>query len=204
VVVGIDVHTIARELTSRGFVTMDGCVPAGLLARLDDSCSEIAAPDFVRSGTGRGRQRHRDGVVRGDVVSWLDHAREADHLYLTVMEDLRLALNEQLFLGLLDYQCHYAIYGAGTRYEKHLDTLAGRRNRLLSTVVYLNSEWAAADGGELILYRGGDADAVAVARILPRPGLMVLFLSEDFPHEVLTAHRSRHSIAGWFSGSPRA
>ncbi|HET6283198.1 MAG TPA: 2OG-Fe(II) oxygenase [Polyangia bacterium] len=131
-------------------------------------------------------------------MSWLDHSREADHLYLTAMEDLCISLNRQLYLGLLDYQCHYAIYGAGTHYDKHLDALAGQKNRLLSTVVYLNSEWAVADGGELILYRGEDASAVA--RILPRPGLMVLFLSEDFPHEVLTANRSRHSIAGWFSG----
>jgi SM-20-related protein len=198
----MDIDTIARELKTGGFVTIDNCLPAALVGRLDDSCNEIAAPDFAPSGIGRGKHRTHDTVVRGDVVSWLDHAREADHVYLTVMEDLRRALNEQLFLGLLDYECHYAIYGAGAHYEKHLDALAGRKNRLLSTVVYLNSEWAAADGGELILYRGGDA--AAVARILPRPGLMVLFLSEDFPHEVLTAHRSRHSIAGWFSGSRRA
>jgi SM-20-related protein len=194
----MDIDTIAREIRSRGFVTVDSCLPAALLGRLDDSCSEISAPDFAPSGMGRGKHRQSDAVVRGDVVSWLDHAREVDHLYLTAMEDLRISLNQQLYLGLFDYECHYAIYGGGTHYDKHLDALAGRKNRVLSTVVYLNSEWAVADGGELILYRG--SDAIAIARILPRPGLMVLFLSEDFPHEVLTANRSRHSIAGWFSG----
>ncbi len=50
----------------------------------------------------------------------------------------------------------------------------------------------------LVLYRGDEPGAIE--RILPSPGLMVLFLSEDFPHEVLPATRSRHSIAGWFSG----
>ena len=64
------------------------------------------------------------------------------------MEELRVSLNEKLYLGLFDYECHYAIYGAGAHYEKHLDALAGQKNRLLSTVVYLNSQWAAADGGE--------------------------------------------------------
>jgi hypothetical protein len=29
---------------------------------------------------------------------------------------------------------------------------------------------------------------------------MVMFLSAEFPHEVLAASRPRHSIAGWFSG----
>jgi SM-20-related protein len=40
----------------------------------------------------------------------------------------------------------------------------------------------------------------AIARILPRPGLMVLFLSEEFPQEVLAAKKPRHGVAGWFRG----
>ena len=78
------------------------------------------------------------------------------------------------------------------------DALNGPKNRLLSTVVYLNDEWTAADGGELLLYRAGNQGAIA--RILPKPGLMALFLSDEFPHEVLSTKKPRHSIAGWFRG----
>lgn len=32
----------------------------------------------------------------------------------------------------------------------------------------------------------------------PRAGTLVVFLSEDMPHEVLETQRERYSIAGWF------
>ncbi|HDX9011350.1 TPA: 2OG-Fe(II) oxygenase, partial [Aeromonas dhakensis] len=34
--------------------------------------------------------------------------------------------------------------------------------------------------------------------VSPRGGRLVLFLSEEFPHEVLPANQERYSIAGWF------
>ena len=36
------------------------------------------------------------------------------------------------------------------------------------------------------------------ARVMPRMGKLAVFLSEEFPHEVLPARRDRYSIAGWF------
>ena len=194
----MDVDEIAGQIACAGFATVEDSLPGGLLARLDDGCSDSSAAHFVPGGVGRGAQHTRHADVRGDVISWLDDVKEADHSYLTLMEGLRVGLNERLYLGLFDYDCHYAIYDAGTRYQRHLDSLSGQRNRLLSTVIYLNDGWAHTDGGELILYRG--TDQIPTARILPRPGRMVLFLSEDFPHEVLAARRPRHSIAGWFRG----
>jgi len=194
----MDVDEIARGLGCDGFVAVEDSLPPALLARLDDGCHQREAANFDLAGVGRGAHRTRDSDIRGDAIRWLDDASEPDHAYLTVMEGLRLALNRKLYLGLLDYDCHYAIYGAGSHYQRHLDTLSGSKNRLLSTVVYLHDQWALADGGELLLYRG--SDPLPTARILPRPGLMVLFLSEDFPHEVLAARKPRHSLAGWFRG----
>ena len=194
----MDVDEIAHGLKFDGFVAVENALPAALLARLDDGCNHSAAAPFVPGGVGRGRQRTQDSDIRGDTIRWLDDANAADHDYLTSMETLRMALNQQLYLGLFDYDCHYAIYDTGSHYQRHLDTLGGAKNRLLSTVVYLNDQWALADGGELLLYRGSDQRPTA--RILPEPGLMVLFLSEDFPHEVLAARKPRHSLAGWFRG----
>jgi len=194
----LDIDAIAGQLTSTGFVVVENSLPALLLASLDDGCSDGEALHFAPARIGRGSERKRDALVRGDLIRWLDDAREADHGYLALMEGLRVSLNERLCLGLFSYEGHYAIYGTGSRYERHLDAHAGQKNRLLSTVVYLDSEWALADGGELVLH--GTGEQPAIARILPQPGLMVLFLSEEFPHEVLKASRPRHSIAGWFSG----
>ncbi len=199
---GMDIDAITSQLRSRGFVAVEDALPADLLARLDDGCNDSVDFPFVLAGTGRGLVREPNASVRGDVISWLDDAQEADHAYLKLMDGLRVSLNKQLYLGLFDYEAHYAIYEAGTHYDKHLDSLAGQKNRLLSTVVYLNSGWGLADGGELLLYRASDPSVIA--RILPQPGLMILFLSEEFPHEVLAATRARHSIAGWFSGRPQS
>jgi SM-20-related protein len=195
----VDIDAIASQLRTGGLAVVEkNSLPAALLVSLAEGCNDHAAPRFAPAGIGRGEDRRRDAVVRGDVISWLDQTRDADQSYLSLMEGLRVSLNERLFLGLYDYECHYAVYDTGAHYQKHLDVLSGRKNRLLSTVVYLDSEWTLADGGELVLYRA--SDPIAIARILPQPGLMVLFLSDEFPHEVLAATRPRHSIAGWFRG----
>jgi SM-20-related protein len=194
----MDVEAIAAELGAVGFVTVEDFLAPALRTRLGEVCGGGVAAGFVPAAMGRGEQRTYDAAVRGDVIQWLDHGQAPDHAFLTLMEELRVGLNQRLFLGLLEYECHYALYGVGAQYQKHLDTLGGRKNRVLSTVVYLNDGWAPADGGELVLYRSGTEQAIA--RILPRPGLMVLFLSDEFPHEVLPTARTRHSIAGWFRG----
>ena len=192
----MDVDAIASELQSSGFVAVENSLSPAVRAGLDEGCNESAT--FAPAGVGRGAQRTHDAGIRGDVIRWLDETKAADRSFLTRMEELRIGLNEQLFLGLLHYECHYAIYSVGAHYNRHLDTLSGQKNRLLSTVVYLNDEWSPADGGELLLYRAGNPSTIAT--ILPKPGLMVLFLSEEFPHEVLPAKKPRHSIAGWFRG----
>lgn len=196
----LDLDRIAGQLTAHGFVVVENALPAPLLTSLDHGCADSEGAPFTPARIGWGQERKRDGLIRGDVIRWLDATREADNSYLGLMEGLRLALNQRLCLGLFSYEGHYAIYETGSRYQRHLDTHLGKNDRLLSTVVYLDSAWALADGGELVLHAAGALPAVA--RILPQPGLMVLFLSEAFPHEVLVASRPRHSIAGWFSGRP--
>jgi SM-20-related protein len=62
--------------------------------------------------------------------------------------------------------------------------------------MYLNPDWQMQDGGQLRVYQPNSDDVVAT--VMPEYGTFVIFLSEDFPHEVLAAHRDRYSIAGWF------
>lgn len=141
-------------------------------------------------------ERQQHGAIRGDVISWLDDGDGIDHAYLAWMEKLRNGLNEALYLGLFDYECHYAIYCEGAGYARHSDALIGRRNRVLSTVFYLNEDWQFSDGGELVLF-APEGDAI-IDTVSPTFGKMIIFLSESFPHAVLAAHKPRRSIAGWF------
>jgi SM-20-related protein len=112
------------------------------------------------------------------------------------MEVLRKGLNEQLFLGLFDYECHYARYETGGFYRTHLDAFSGKRNRVLSTTYYLNPDWTSDDQGELVLYAPDAKEKLAT--VTPTFNKMVLFMSERFPHEVLPTRALRHSVAGWF------
>ncbi len=112
------------------------------------------------------------------------------------MENLRIGMNRRLFMGLFDYEGHFAVYAKGAYYQKHIDALKGQGNRILSQVLYLNPDWKKDDAGELILY--SEAGDYPIQTISPHLGTLVLFLSEKFPHEVLQAHRTRYSLTGWF------
>jgi SM-20-related protein len=74
-----------------------------------------------------------------------------------------------------------------------------QNNRLLSTVFYLNPDWAKNDGGELLLY--ADKKVSPLLIVPPLFNSCVIFLSDTFPHEVLTSSCDRYSIAGWYTGN---
>ena len=192
----MNIAAIADQLTQVGYIVLDKPLLESLSSRLLARCQDDARQNFHAAQIGRGRAKKQIGAIRGDVISWLDDTDTTDHAYLRWMESLRTGLNAALYLGLFDYECHYAIYGAGAGYARHSDALSGKRNRILSTVFYLNEDWQARDGGELVLFKPDD-DAV-IATVNPTFGKMIIFLSESFPHQVLAAHSKRRSIAGWF------
>jgi SM-20-related protein len=192
----MNIANIAEQLAETGYIVLEKPLLANLSTRLLTRCQDNDPARFKAARIGRGRAKQQNNSIRGDVISWLDDTDSADHAYLAWMEQLRSGLNEALFLGLFDFECHYAIYGAGAGYAKHSDVLNGNKNRILSTVYYLNEGWQACDGGELVLFEPtGDT---IIATVNPAFGTMIIFLSESFPHEVLMANTKRHSIAGWF------
>jgi SM-20-related protein len=132
--------------------------------------------------------------VRGDHIQWLETGQcAAGDRYLAMLDDLRGQLNQALYLGLEDYEGHFALYPPGTFYQKHLDRFRDDDRRAVSAVFYLNSDWLPEQGGALRLYLadGRELD------VLPEAGTLVLFLSADLPHEVLPATRERLSLTGW-------
>ena len=194
----MNIHEIAAQLKTTGYIVLDNPLQVSLSALLLARCQDDDSMRFQAAQIGRGLAKRQIQAIRGDVISWLEDADSTDQAYLAWMEVLRSGLNEALFLGLFDFECHYAIYGAGAGYAKHSDVLNGKRNRILSTVYYLNEDWHASDGGELVIF--DPTGETAIATVNPTFGTMIIFLSESFPHEVLMAHAKRRSIAGWFRG----
>lgn len=192
----MDIAGIAERLERVGYVVLEKPMLETFSRRLLARCQDDGKSRFHAAQIGRGSARTHANVTRGDVISWLDNANSVDQAYLAWMEELRTGLNAALYLGLFEFECHYAIYGAGAGYSRHSDVLQGSRNRIVSTLFYLNDGWQLSDGGELVLYASGDDSAIA--RISPTFGTMILFLSESFPHEVLMSNTDRRSIAGWF------
>jgi SM-20-related protein len=205
VVDGSMLETMSNALRHRGFVVVPDALPRPVTLGLRAELDRLQSGGFTRAGVGRDGDWQRLDRVRRDHIHWLDSDSTTTAWYFAWIESLRLGLNRSLFLGLFDYECHFAWYPLGGYYRTHLDAFRGEDNRKVSTVLYLNDGWKPSDGGELVIHepvddqRLDDTTIYTVARIVtPRFGTMVLFLSEEFPHEVLTAARARYSLAGWF------
>jgi SM-20-related protein len=187
---------IADDLQQHGYSIQTHALPAALTRALLAHLQQQDTHHFTAAGIGRGQQHNLDPVVRQDRICWIDGRNAAEQQWLDWAEQLKLALNQRLFLGLFSYESHFAHYPPGAFYKKHRDAFRGETNRVLSTVAYLNPDWQTGDGGELLIYH--PQDDTILARVAPQLATLVVFLSEEFPHEVLPARRDRHSIAGWF------
>jgi len=192
---------IADALVGQGYLIINNALPESLLRKLLKQFNELREPEFKTAGIGRHTNFQIEDSIRSDKIHWITDTTETTTEFLQWMESLRLGINRRLFMGVNDYECHFAHYNIGAFYKKHVDAFSankktGQSNRVISTVLYLNETWQQENGGELVIY-GEDGEQV-VEKILPEFGKFIIFLSEKFPHEVLPATRARKSIAGWF------
>ncbi|HEX4844122.1 MAG TPA: 2OG-Fe(II) oxygenase [Limnobacter sp.] len=191
------VDEIASDLRLHGLSVKEGVFAGVWLEEMRRSMIAADPHSFKAAGIGRLDAHHTSSQLRRDRILWIERSDEACSAWLDWAQSLQSALNRRLMLGLFSFESHFAHYSPGAFYKKHKDAFSGQANRVLSVVTYLNSDWHAADGGELVLYDPQD-DSNVLCRVLPKPGTLVVFLSEEFPHEVLPAHRDRYSIAGWY------
>ncbi len=187
---------IAEDIEQSGYSINPVALPPYLNDSLLEAIHRMDAEKFSDAGIGRGEDYVHSEFVRTDEICWITGTTETGRLWLEWAGALQQYLNRRLFLGLFSFESHFAHYGVGDYYKRHLDAFKGEANRVLSLVVYLNSGWTTEDGGELVLYRD-ELDREGI-KVTPLNGTVVAFLSEDFPHEVLPASRDRYSIAGWF------
>lgn len=188
--------SIVDDLAHQGWSRQEAFLPEALTRALAAECRQRAAEgELAPASVGRGQgQEVREGI-RGDHILWLEPGQsEACDQYLALMDGLREALNRDFYLGLEDFECHFALYPPGTFYRRHLDRFRDDDRRTVSAIIYLNEQWTPGDGGQLRMFLddGRELDAEPVG------GSLVVFMSADIPHEVLPAGRERLSVTGWF------
>ncbi|BBI49398.1 prolyl 4-hydroxylase subunit alpha [Vreelandella olivaria] len=191
-------NTLVDALVEQGWYVGREAIDLELCAALNQELLHRAAYNGLdEAGIGRGQQHLLRKDIRGDAIHWLDRESAAQRRYLDAMSELQQALNHALFLGLFEYEAHFAHYPPGAFYQRHLDSFRGRANRVISTVGYLTPNWPSDGGGEMVVYHPDDPSQ-EVARVIPEAGTFACFLSETIPHEVLPTRHPRTSIAGWF------
>lgn len=187
---------IVDDLAAQGWSQQNIFLPETLTLELAAECHKRSAEgELSPAAVGRGlTQEVREGV-RGDHIQWLEAGEVvACDRYLELMDSLRQALNRGLFLGLEDYESHFALYPPGAFYLKHVDRFRDDDRRMVSAVLYLNQSWLPEHGGQLRMYLKDDVEY----DVQPTGGCLVVFLSGEIPHEVLPSTRDRLSLTGWF------
>lgn len=187
--------SIVNDLYRQGWSLTSGVFPQATLQQLEQECrARQRCGSLQPAGIGRGAQVEVNENIRGDRIEWLELGQSPScDQYLQHMDKFRQALNQAFFLGLDDFESHFALYPKGAFYRTHLDRFRDSDRRTVSSVLYLNPNWTDGDGGCLRLHLPeGNKD------IAPRQGDWVVFLSGEIPHEVLETHTERLSLTGWF------
>lgn len=183
-------------LAGQGFARLPRALSASAWQALRREAEALhGGQGFAPARVGRAAAAQREAAVRGDELCWLQPDMPVGGRYLAWMDTLRSALNRELFLGLAEFEAQYAHYPVGAFYRTHVDRHRDSNARVISSVLYLNEDWPAEAGGELVMYDAGGRESFRQA---PEGGTLLLFRSEAMPHEVLPATRPRWSIAGWF------
>ena len=186
-----------NDFALNGWSVAADFLPQETVAQLASETLRFRQNSSLRpAGIGKGQERTVNAGIRGDFILWLEQPglTGAQRDYLARLEELRMATNASLQLGLFEFEGHLAVYPPGAFYHKHIDRFQNDSQRVLSCILYLNADWNEADGGQLRLYLDDDNHI----DVLPRAGTLVTFLSEHSWHEVLLATRERMSVSGWF------
>jgi len=133
-------------------------------------CEEFLPQEDIEGLAEEAKSLH----IKGDHLIQMDQSKltPLQKKYWTEIEILRLNLNRELFIGLREFEAHFAVYPPGTFYKKHLDRFSSSDELAIFCTLYLDLEY-------------------------PRAGTFVAFISDIFYHEVLPASKEGLSINGW-------
>ena len=193
-------ETIINHLADHGYAVIENFLPGQEIKALSHHAKSLRKNgEMHKAATGLSKQSTNNSILRGDFIHWVEasQACKIEQIYLGAMSSLQQAINQSFFLGLFELESHFAIYPPGAGYQKHLDQFIGRNERKISCILYLNEDWTKDDGGALRMYLD-QKDENNYIDITPQGGTLVVFLSEEFLHEVQPAKRERISLTGWF------
>jgi len=191
---------IPAALARKGYCVQTQFLPLDICRALVQEMSQLDQADpFPVAGVGNRNRLKLAPDVRGDRIHWLEPLAltPTQELLMKPLEELRVACNRELFLGLASLEGHYAHFAPGTFYRKHHDAFLNDDARVVSAVLYLNEDWQPEDGGELRIYASEGPTLVE-----PRAGTLAVFLSREIEHEVLPTRKARRSFAAWFKRAP--
>lgn len=193
-----DYDEIIRSLNQRGWSISDSVIPLSWqVTLLLQGLQWWADGQFTAGEIGRGADDALRPEIRGDSICWIEPGSpEAHHPFFGWMARFREELNVRFDMGLRRQEFHFARYGSGKGYKKHIDQHRGTDYRKISIVLYLNQQWNPMNGGELCLYEPYDPD-VEIRRVAPMGGRLAVFVSGMMPHAVLPCRETRWSVTGW-------
>jgi SM-20-related protein len=197
----INQEAIIDNLCSPGFHVIDNWLAEEHYHSLQHLAQEYHEKGLFRAARiGSEQQLQQNSDIRTDVIHWLDEESSdpAVQAYLKKAKDLAQLLNQTLYLGLNEFETHFANYAPGSFYNRHIDQFSTNNQRKISCVYYLNHDWQPEFGGELKLY---NKEEQFLETILPVGNRFVCFNSE-LPHEVCVTKTQRYSITGWLKSNP--
>ena len=191
---------ISQEIYSNSYVVVDNFVDEGFRkALLKEQTDLLNQGQFTKAAVGKGDQKQVRAEIRSDEVLWMDPTALSplQAIFWEKVTEVQQVLNRRCFLGLKSFEGHFARYPIGSFYKRHLDQFHAVPHRIVTVILYLNESWTEADGGQLRMYFPQEDGSERVEDVLPLGGRLVVFLSEEIPHEVLPTRKERISITGW-------
>ncbi len=191
---------ISQEIYSNSYVVVDNFADQAFRkALLKEQTDLLNQGQFKKAAVGKGDQKQVRSEIRSDEVLWMDPTALSplQAIFWEKIEELKQVLNRRCFLGLKSFEGHFARYPIGSFYKRHLDQFHAVPHRIVTVILYLNESWTEVDGGQLRMYFPQEDGSERVEDVLPLGGRLVVFLSEEIPHEVLPTKKERISITGW-------
>jgi hypothetical protein len=191
---------MAQSLFDQGYYTFTNFIP-------NESIKVFRDQSILLRKQGRFEPSWSEKIVNGSVVRFdkngvyacepdgQDYYTAPDLItYMSVLlQTLPVVLNDQPSLESVDlsnqsFNAKLAVTCPGGSYPLHIDNPQGVSvgdTRKLTCILYLNPEYKQGDGGELRLVLSNKEDKISTVDLAPEGGRLLLFWSDEIPHEVL-------------------
>ncbi|KEO74590.1 2OG-Fe(II) oxygenase [Anditalea andensis] len=190
---------MVQEVYQNGYAVLDNFITENFRKLLLDEQQDLLRHgQFRHAGIGKGDAFSIRPEIRSDKVMWMDsfNLTPLQNQYWAMIDQVRTSINQRCFLGLRSFEAHFAMYPPGSFYLRHLDQFHQVKYRVVTIILYLNDSWTPEDGGALRMYLPS-SEGEEILDIYPEGGKLVVFLSAEIPHEVMTTYKERISITGW-------